>query len=100
MNYQPELDEQLDENIKREVTVLVEHGIETIESCESGEGHPYPYPMIRFHGGRSEGLKALAIALQNGFNVRGLHREWLVIDGEVTGPWWEMTFYPHQDQVK
>lgn len=83
----------LDEGIKHEVEILVEGGIETYESCESGPGHCYPEPTVRFHGEREEGFKALAIALQNGLKPSKLGRIWTIIDGEPTGPYWEMTFY-------
>jgi hypothetical protein len=87
-----EYDPPLDEGIKREVETLVEGGIETYESCEGGIGHPYLEPTVRFHGDRSEGFKALAIALQNDLKPSSLRRIWTLIDGEPTGPHWEMTF--------
>lgn len=83
----------LDKGIKREVEILVEGGIETYESCESGPGHCYPEPTVRFHGERSEGFKALAIAMQNDLKPTALRRIWCIIDGEPVGPHWEMTFY-------
>ena len=82
----------LDKGIKREVEILVEGGIETYESCEGGPGHAYPEPTVRFHGERSEGFKALAIALQNDLKPSELRRIWNIIDGEPVGPDWEMTF--------
>jgi len=82
----------LDPRISREVIVLKQAGIETFESCEGGEGHAYAEPTVRFHGGKSEGFKALAVALENGLQVSELRRAWPIIDNEPTGPWWEMTF--------
>ena len=82
----------LDKGIKHEVEILVEGGIETYESCQGGAGHCYPEPTVRFCGGRSEGFKALAIALQNELKPSALRRIWQIIDGEPTGPDWEMTF--------
>jgi hypothetical protein len=82
----------LDEGIETEVKVLIEAGIETFESCEGGSDHAYAEPTIRFHGDKSEGFRAIAIALQNGLSVNSLRRTWPIIDGEPTGPWWEMTF--------
>jgi hypothetical protein len=87
-----EYDPPLDEGIKREVEILVEGGIETYESCEGGIGHSYPEPTVRFHGERSEGFKALAIALQNDLKPSKLSRIWTIEDGEPIGPHWEMTF--------
>lgn len=83
----------LDKGIQHEVEILVEGGIETYESCEGGIGHCYPEPTVRFHGERSEGFKALAIALQNDLKPSNLRRIWPIIDGEPVGPTWEMTFY-------
>jgi hypothetical protein len=82
----------LDAGIKREVEILVAGGIETYESCEGGKGHCYPEPTVHFHGERSEGFKALAIALQNGLKPSKLGRIWTIEDGEPVGPDWEMTF--------
>ena len=83
----------LDKGIKHEVEILVEGGIETYESCQGGAGHSYPEATVRFHGPRSEGFKALAIALQNDLKPSKLSRIWPIIDGEPDGPTWEMTFY-------
>ena len=82
----------LDKGIKHEVEILAEGGIETYESCEGGIGHCFPEPTVRFYGERSEGFKALAIALQNGLKPSFLRRIWNIIDGEPVGPDWEMTF--------
>jgi hypothetical protein len=87
-----EYDPPLDKGIAHEVEILVEGGIETYESCEGGVGHSYPEPTVRFHGEREEGFKALAIALQNGLKPSKLGRIWTILDGEPTGPYWEMTF--------
>jgi hypothetical protein len=72
--------------------VLRQGGIETFESCEGGNGHAYREPTVRFHGDRSEGYRALATALKAGLPVAELRRVWPVLDGEATGPWWELTF--------
>jgi hypothetical protein len=82
----------VDPGISREVTVLWENGIETFESCEGGPGHSFAEPTIRFHGGKSEGFKALAIASQHGLRVAELRRYWSIIEGEPVGPHWEITF--------
>ena len=87
----------LDKGIEQAVHVLVTAGIETFESCEGGKGHSYPEPTIRFHGNRSEGFRALSVAMQVGLKVAELRRVWPLIDGEPTGPWWEITFF-HQGE--
>lgn len=83
----------IDPGIKNEVEILRKFGIETYESCEGGKGHPYPEPTIRFHGDRSEGFKALAVALQHALKVSSIRRIWEIIDDEPTGPEWEIVFY-------
>lgn len=86
-------DMNLDKRIAREVAVLRKMGIETFASCEGGEGHPYHEPTICFHGERSEGFRALAVAMQNALSVKALRRVWPILDGEPTGPIWELVFY-------
>ena len=85
-------DPPLDAGIADIVDILRRAGVETFESCEGGLGHAYPEPTIRFHGERPEGFRALAAALERGLGVREVRRVWPVIDGEITGPWWELTF--------
>lgn len=86
-------DSPLDPGIAPTVLILAGAGIETFESCQGGPGHAFPEPTVRFHGDSSEGYRALAIALKAGLPVLGLRRTWPVIDGEPTGPWWELTFH-------
>jgi hypothetical protein len=88
-----EFDPPLDAGIENAVQILRNGGIETFESCEGGEGHTYPEPAIRFHGERSEGFKALAIAMQHALPVAKLKRVWDVNDGEPVGPIWELVLY-------
>ena len=82
----------LDPGIAAYVETLRQADVETFESCESGKGHCYPEPTIRFHGERPEGFRALAVALQCGLPVYALRRIWTIDSGEPTGPYWEMTF--------
>ena len=89
INYDP----PLDPGIADFVAVLQEHGVETYESCEGGPGHTYPEPSIRFHGPRAAGIKAFACAAESGLPVFELRRVWRVEDGDLTGPWWELTFH-------
>ena len=86
-------DSPLDEGIRPYVEALNAAGIETFESCEGGEGHSYSEPTVRFHGGRAEGFRALTVALRHGFSVSSVRRAWPVVDGEPTGPCWELAFY-------
>lgn len=88
----------LDSGIAAAVVALHDAGVETFESCEGGPGHAYPEPTVRFHGTRGAGFAALAVAIDHGLQVSHLRRIWPVIDGEPTGPWWEMTFDPVKAQ--
>lgn len=90
--YSPDLDRQLDPEIRGVVETLRACGVETFESCAGGPGHAYHEPTVRFMGGLEEGFRAFAAAQKEGLAVAELRRVWPVIDGEPTGPWWEMTF--------
>jgi hypothetical protein len=92
-------DPPLDPGIERAVHALRAAGIETFESCDGSPGHAYPQPTVRFHGNRSEGFKALAAAVQAGLDVCDLRRTWPIIEGEPTGPWWEITFGSHHGKI-
>lgn len=85
-------DPPLDAGIEKYVTGLADAGIETFESCEGGVGHAYAEPTVRFYGDRAEGFRAVAVSLSYGWKVGALRRTWPIIDGEPTGPWWELTF--------
>lgn len=87
----------LDAGIQTFVECLSGAGIETFESCQGGVGHLYAEPIVRFHGERREGYKAVGIALSAGFRAKELRRVWPLLDGELTGPYWEMTFISRCD---
>lgn len=89
---EPSPDSPLDPGVAPFVRALLDSGVETFESCEGGPQHAYPEPTVRFHGDRSEGFRALAVAQRMGLPVASLRRAWPIIDDEPTGPWWEMTF--------
>ncbi len=93
MSYDP----PLDAGIANAVEILQAAGVETFESCEGGTGHSFPEPTVRFHGERSEGMRALAAVQAHALPVSALRRIWDVIDGELTGPHWEMTFLPENN---
>lgn len=82
----------LDDKIAVFVNTLREYGVETFESCEGGDGHAYTEPTIRFYGHRSEGFRALAAAWERGLPVSDLRRVWPLVEGEPTGPYWELVF--------
>ena len=66
--------------------------METYESCQAGEGHTYLEPAVRFYGGPYAGFKALSVAMMYDLPVSDLRRIWGMIDGEPTGPYWEIVF--------
>jgi hypothetical protein len=80
----------LDPGIAPYVEILQAAGVETFESCQGGEGHAATEPIIRFFGDRSEGFRALDVALKRGLPVRDLRRFWQIVDGEPCGPYWEL----------
>jgi hypothetical protein len=85
-----ELEPDLDPGIRDVVRLLMSANVETFESCQGGPGHAFPAPTVRFHGHRDEGFRALAVLYANGVSVVDLRRYWAVIDGEPTGPYWEV----------
>ncbi len=87
----------LDPEIARAVRVLQEGHVYTCGSCIGGGEHPYPVPTVQFHGSQAEGFRALAIALEHGLRPTDLRRTWSVVDGEPTGPIWELTFWPNKE---
>jgi hypothetical protein len=90
-------DHIIDPGIERAVRALQAAGVETFESCEGGPGHAFLEPTVRFHGGQAEGFRALSVAATAGLPVDALRRVWTLIDGEPTGPIWELTLiYPQQ----
>ena len=81
-----------DQGIARYVEILRDNGVETFESCEGGPGHALPEPTIAFSGPPFAGLEAVSVALKHGLPVSDLRRYWSVVDGELTGPHWQITF--------
>ena len=90
--FTPESFAELDPGIREAVGILRGAGVETFESCEGGEGHCYPEPTIRFHGDSWAGYHAFAAAMQHGLPVSELRHVYDVIEGQLVGPGWEMTF--------
>jgi len=85
-------DDPLDPGIRRHVLILRSQGIETFESCQGGDGHACPQPIVRFHGNAFEGFRAYAIAMTHGLPVLELRQTYDVNDGRLEGPRWELVF--------
>jgi hypothetical protein len=66
---EPAFEPPVEGGIRDIVIGLIANGIETFESREGGPGHSFPKPTVRFEGGPSEGLRAMAVALENGMPV-------------------------------
>ena len=84
----------IDEKIKPYVMTLRQAGIETIESCQGGDGHSSPEPFIRFAGDYAEGYKAFAVALNYDFPLLKLCLTYDVDRQTLKGPYWDMVFKP------
>ncbi len=82
----------LDEGIAPYVKVLREHGVETFESCQGGDGHSYSDPTVLFLGGLDEGARALDVALKHGLPVYALQRVWILEEDVRGDPHWELVF--------
>lgn len=90
--FAPDVDMEIDPGVRRWVLILRSAGVETFESCQGGEGHAMPEPTIKFFGSSWAGYAAFAVAMEHGMPVLDLRRTYSVIDGQLQGPWWEMTF--------
>ena len=88
----PDVDMEIDAGIASMVGVLFANGIETFESCEGGNDHAFPEPTVRFHGNAWAGLRAFSVAMEHGLPVLAVKRAYAVVDGQLVGPEWEMTF--------
>lgn len=75
----------LDAGIRRYVLILRAERIETIESCEGGNGHAFFAPTVRFHGAGSGGYRAFAVAMSYELPVYSLRRYYRVTDGQLAG---------------
>jgi hypothetical protein len=82
----------LDPGIQRFVDILREHGVETCQSCQGGEGHCYDWPTIDFVGGDGAGWHALGVCLDFGLPVMSLRREWSVSPSGVSETVWQLVF--------
>ena len=58
-----------------------------------------PCPWIRFYGGAGAGYRAIAVALEHGWPVAGLAREWQVDDCALTEGHWRITFRPFNNPL-
>lgn len=92
LDYAARYEMPLDREISYAVKVLRDAGVETFESCSGAEGHAFLEPTVRFHGDKGAGFLAVSVAIQHALPVDSLRRFWRMNDGELEGPFWEMTF--------
>lgn len=93
--FAPVVDLPIDPGIRRAVLILRCAGINTVESCEGGVGHPSPEPMIYFDGDRAEAERAVSVARANDLPVLFLRRSFQVLrDGGLAPPCWQLVFCP------
>jgi hypothetical protein len=85
--------DKMDPGIRDAVKILRDHGVETFESCQGGEGHIGKYPWIRFLGDRHEGYRVITICAQHGFLLKSISRVYGCIDNEVTEVDWRVEFW-------
>jgi hypothetical protein len=64
-----QMDLAIDPLIRPAVDLLREHYIETIESCQGGDGHCCLEPMVRFVGEEIDLIRAMEICLAAGMHV-------------------------------
>lgn len=86
----------LDAGIGAWVEILRQHGVETYESCEGGEGHAYPEPTIAFTRiayDLSDGFHAYAVAETFGLPVKDVRLAWSASKTGLVGPHWEIVFW-------
>ena len=74
------LPEGLDPIIRPAVEVLNNHGFETFESCQGGEGHCYPEPTVRFFGNEFDLIRAYETCQCYGLNVSAVKRVFTKVD--------------------
>ena len=85
--------DKLDPGVRPYVKALRDSGIETIESCEGGEGNHSDLPWIRLGGKEFDaGLKAVSVSLYHGLPVTELRRVWYVGEDNMEGPDWHVIF--------
>lgn len=90
--FAPDVDMEIDPDIREAVLILRSHGVQTTESCQGGPGHACPEPVIYFAGNLYEGYRTYAIAKNYGLNVLSIAYECGESDGWLESPRWKMTF--------
>lgn len=82
---------RMDKGIREAVLILRRGGVETFESCEGGPDHAFAEPTVRSDADAWARYHAFAVAMQNGLRVAALRRVYDAIEGQLHGPFWELT---------
>lgn len=69
--------EDLEPKIAPVVHTLREWGIDTLYSCEGGDGHACSTPTVEFKGDEQQAFQALALVYRMGYRVWALRKVWL-----------------------
>ena len=86
---------KLDPLIEPVVRELQTRGIETFESCQGTKGHCFEWPTVRFNGGAGTGYVVVGIALELGWPIQHLQRDWSVREcAIIEGGTWAVEFAP------
>lgn len=82
-----DMDLVIDELIRPAVDLLRKYGIETIESCQGGEGHAYREPTVRFVGDEIDIIRAMDICIAHGMCVSEGRKVFKKIEDINDGDW-------------
>lgn len=83
--------EPMDPGIICAVRIFQEHGIETCQSCQGGEGHSYEWPTVDIYG---QPWKALDVANTHDLSVIAISEQFGIYDGRPTEHFWRVEFSP------
>jgi hypothetical protein len=64
----------IDDGIRPTVDILNKHGFITIESCQGGEGHAYPEPLVVFEGTEFDLIRAYEVCAAHNLCVHEARR--------------------------
>ena len=81
-----------DPGMRDAIKLLRDNGIDVLDSFVP-DSDATGAPTIRFQGNAWAGYKAFAIAMESGLSVGRIQRVWGATDGQIEGPWWEITFH-------
>lgn len=81
----------MDPGIICAVRIFQEHGIETCQSCQGGDGHSYEWPTVDIYGAP---WKALDVANNYRLPVLAVSERFGIVDGRPVEHFWRIEFRP------